>query len=412
MNKSIKPTEYNANLLIPSSKSYMQRAVALAILSDGTSTLLNPDFSNDSRAGLGIAKTLGCNVEELDGKIRITPADKISAKEVSVGEAGLGLRLFTPVCALFGNDITVSGHGTLLSRPMNSLERPMKELGAEIELSNGSFAPIKIHGKLKGGNVEIDGSESSQFLTGLLVSLPKAENDSVLTVKNLKSIPYVKMTIDIIGKFGGEVENINNEVFKIKGKQRYKAAEYAVEGDWSSAAAHLVAGATSGKAVIRGLNPDSLQADKAVLEVLRQCGADVQVSCEAVSITKKELNAFEFDATNCPDLFPVLASLAASCKGDSKIKGVTRLAHKESDRANAIKDEFAKIGISVRLDGDIMTVAGGKIHGAKVSSHKDHRMAMCMAVCALNSDSEIEIEDAECVGKSYPKFWEDFNRNN
>jgi len=408
MNKSLKPSAYNAELTIPSSKSYMQRAVALAILAHGTTTLTNPDYSNDSRAGLGIARSLGCQVEERDGKVSITGISDISCQKVSVGEAGLGLRLFTPVCALFGREITIEGHGTLLTRPMSSLERPMRELGAEITLSNGSFAPIHIHSGLRGGNVDIDGSESSQFLTGLLVSLPMAQNDSVLNVYNLKSLPYVQMTIDIIKKFGGEIHNEDFKVFRIKGRQSYQATEYMVEGDWSSAAAHLVAGATSGKAVIKGLNPESLQADIAILEVLRNCGAGVEVSSEAITITKRELRAFDFDATNCPDLFPVLASLAASCNGESHIKGVTRLAHKESDRANAIKDEFAKIGISVTLEGDIMTITGGKIHGARVWSHKDHRMAMCMAVCALNSDSEIEVEDAESVGKSYPRFWEDY----
>ncbi|MCQ2251377.1 MAG: 3-phosphoshikimate 1-carboxyvinyltransferase [Bacteroidales bacterium] len=411
MNKLLKPSAFNAELTIPSSKSYMQRAVALSILADGQSTLVNPDFSNDSRAGLGIAKTLGCDVQELEGRISVTGIRDIRNTTVSVGEAGLGLRLFTPVCALFGREMTIEGHGTLLTRPMNMLEQPMKELGADISLTNGSYAPIHIHSGIRGGNVEIDGSESSQFLTGLLVALPLAENDSVLTVKNLKSLPYVQMTIDIIKKFGGEIINEDFKVFRIKGRQKYTATEYIVEGDWSSAAAHLVAGATSGKAVVRGLNPDSLQADKAVLEVLRSCGADVRVSDNEITIEKKELKAFDFDATNCPDLFPVLASLAASCEGDSHIKGVTRLAHKESDRANAIKDEFQKIGIKVLLDGDIMTITGGKIHGAKVSSHKDHRMAMSMAVCALNADGIIEVDNAECVGKSYPRFWDDYENS-
>lgn len=408
MNKSLKPSAYNAGLTIPSSKSYMQRAVALSILADGQSILVNPDYSNDSLAGIGIAKTLGCDVQELDGRIAVAGIRDIRNTRVSVGEAGLGLRLFTPVCALFGREMVIEGHGTLLTRPMNMLERPMRELGAEISLTGGSFAPITIHSGIKGGNVEIDGSESSQFLTGLLVALPLAENDSVLTVRNLKSLPYVQMTIDIIRKFGGEIVNEDFMVFRIKGRQRYTATEYVVEGDWSSAAAHLVAGATSGRAVVRGLNPDSLQADKAVIDVLRECGADVLVSADGITVSRNQLRAFDFDATNCPDLFPVLASLAASCHGCSHIKGVSRLAHKESDRANAIKDEFQKIGITVTLDGDIMTIAGGRIHGARVSSHKDHRMAMSMAVCALNADGIIEVDNAECVGKSYPGFWDDY----
>ncbi|MCQ2252480.1 MAG: 3-phosphoshikimate 1-carboxyvinyltransferase [Bacteroidales bacterium] len=408
MDKLLKPSAYNAELIIPSSKSYMQRAVALAILADGTSTLMNPDYSNDSRAGIGIAKALGCNVVESSGQITIEGIRQPAGSTVSVGEAGLGLRMFTPVCALFQKPMVVEGHGTLLKRPMNSLVAPMAQLGSRIELSGGSFAPITIHSGIQGGHADIDGSESSQFLTGLLVALPMAANDSVLNVSNLKSLPYVQMTIDIIRKFGGEIINEDFKVFRIKGRQKYTATSYAVEGDWSSAAAHLVAGATSGRAVVRGLNPQSLQADMAVLDVLRYCGAGVEVSDDAITITRKELRAFDFDATNCPDLFPVVAALAASCHGTTHLKGVSRLAHKESDRANAIKDEFAKLGIKVELDGDVMSITGGTINGALVSSHKDHRMAMSMAVCALNATSPIEVTDAECVGKSYPRFWEDY----
>ena len=230
MNKLVKPSKYNAVLTIPSSKCYMQRAVALAVLADGETVLKNPDFSNDSSAALQIAEDLGCEVKRKESEVRITPSGEIKSQDVSVGEAGLGLRLFTPVCALFGRDITISGRGSLLKRPMTMMEKPMEELGVTILLSSG-YVPLTLHGKLRGGHSEIDGSESSQFLTGLLTALPKAENDSVLTVRNLKSVPYVQMTLDIIEKFGGKIENLDFQVFRIKGGQHFTATEYQVEGD-------------------------------------------------------------------------------------------------------------------------------------------------------------------------------------
>ena len=291
MDKLVKPSKYNVSLTIPSSKSYMQRAVALAILADGTTVLKNPDFSNDSSSALKIAEDLGCEVVRTENQVSITPTGKIKSLNVSVGEAGLGLRLFTPVCALFGENITISGKGSLLKRPMTMMEKPMEDLGATILLSSG-YVPLTIHGKLIGGFAEIDGNESSQFLTGLLTALPKAEQNSVLTVMNLKSVPYVQMTLDIIKKFGGVIENLDFKVFRILGGQKYSATEYQVEGDWSSAAAHLVAGAVSGKAVIKGLNPNSLQADRAIVSVLQQVGADVVISENEIVVSKKSLRRF------------------------------------------------------------------------------------------------------------------------
>ena len=410
MNKLIKLSAYNAELTIPSSKSYMQRAVALAILADGKSVLKNPDFSNDSKAAIKIAENLGCKIEQKANCLEINPSGKILSNEISVGEAGLGLRLFTPVCSLWGEKIIINGHGSLVNRPMDFMIKPLENLGVSLKTNNG-FIPFEINGKLIGGVAEIDGSQSSQFLTGLLTALPLTKNDSQLIVKNLKSIPYVDMTLDIIKKFGGEIENKNYEVFNIKGNQRYKGTDYTVEGDWSSVAAHLVAGAITGKSTIYGLNPASLQADKAILQVLINCGAHLEIDSEKIVVTKNQLNAFKFDATNSPDLFPVLAALAAQCNGTSIIKGVSRLANKESNRALAIRDEYEKLGIKIILDNDFMHIVGGKIKGAKTSSHNDHRMAMSLAISALMSDGDVEIAEAEAVNKSYPRFWDDFEKS-
>ncbi len=410
MDKLVKPSAYNAKFTIPSSKSYMQRAVALAILADGKTILNNPDRSNDSNAALKIAQNLGCEVVEKNETIEIERKYNIKNTSISVGEAGLGLRLFTPVCSLWGQNIKISGEGSLVSRPMNFMIKPLENLGVNLKTNNG-FIPFELSGKLTGGIVEVDGSESSQFLTGLLTALPLADKDSTIVVKNLKSIPYVEMTLDIIKKFGGQIENQNYQIFKIKGNQHYTGIEYAVEGDWSSVSAHLVAGATAGRAEIYGLNPASLQADKAILWVLANCGAHIEIDTQKIVVTKSCLNAFRFDATNSPDLFPVLAALAAQCNGTSIIKGVSRLAHKESNRATAIRDEYAKIGIEIILDNDLMYIKGGKIKGGKTSSHNDHRMAMSLAISGLNANGIIEISDAQSVAKSYPSFWDDFEKS-
>ncbi|MBO4243536.1 MAG: 3-phosphoshikimate 1-carboxyvinyltransferase [Bacteroidales bacterium] len=407
MNKLVEPSEYRANFTIPSSKSYMQRAVALAILADGKTVLRNPDFSNDSLAIIEIARKLGCSVLNSTDRVEIKPFKTIKANNLSVGEAGLGLRLFTPVCCLFNTDITIGGYGTLLNRPMSMMEKPLADLGANVQTTNG-YIPIKISGKMTGGETEIDGSDSSQFLTGLLTALPLAEKDSIIKVKNLKSIPYVEMTLDIIRRFGGEINNQDYKVFAIKGGQKYHAIDYTVEGDWSSAAGHLVAGAIAGSATILGLNPASLQADKAIINVLMNCGAHIEIDSDKITVSKKDLLPFRFNATDCPDLFPVVASLASQCSGVSIIKGITRLAHKESNRALSIKEEFGKLGIAIELSGDNMIIHGGKITGGHVTSHKDHRMAMAMAIAGLTAQDPVQIDDAEAVSKSYPKFWDHF----
>ncbi|MCR5453966.1 MAG: 3-phosphoshikimate 1-carboxyvinyltransferase [Bacteroidales bacterium] len=410
MNRSLKPSAYNAEIHIPPSKSYMQRAVAIASLADGSTTIYHYDKSNDSLAGLGVAESLGCNVE-YDKGVTITPNSNPAKDTVDVGEAGLGLRLYTPICSLQGKDMTITGHGTLLSRPVDEMIEPLKQLGVAATLTN-NCAPVQVHGQLKGGNnIHINASKSSQFLSGLLIALPKAQQDTTLIIDALNSRPYVEMTMEIIRQFGGKIYNDNFQTIRIPGNQHYSRAEYTVESDWSSAAAHLAAGAIAGKVVAKGLNIHSLQADKAIIDVLKSCGAEVSTEDEYVIINKKNLNAFQFDATNAPDLFPVLAALAASCNGASEIIGTERLVHKESNRAKSIAEEFAKIGINVDISTkDKMIVHGGKIHGGvAVSAHHDHRMAMALAVCALSADAPIELEDAESVAKSYPDFWKDWD---
>ena len=412
MNKSLTPSAYNAELTIPPSKSYMQRAVAIAALADGKTTIFNPDFSNDSRAGLGVARALGCEVVEFKDRVEIMRKSKTVADTVNVGEAGLGLRLYTPICSLLRSGITITGGGTLLKRPVDEMVAPLKQLGVTATLTD-HCAPVHTTGILQGGEATVDAGKSSQFLSGLLIALPKASKSSHLVLSAINSRPYVEMTIEIVKQFGGEIYNFDFKEIYIKPIAHYDGCKYFVEGDWSSAAAHLAAGAIGGKAVINGLNCNSLQADKAIIEVLRNCGANMEIDSMTIITRKtKTLKAFEFDATDAPDLFPVLAALAANCNGISEITGTQRLIHKESNRAQSIAEEFEKLGIKVDITSNEnrMLIHGGKIHGGvTVSAHHDHRMAMALAVMSLNADAPVTIEDAESVAKSYPKFWDDWN---
>jgi 3-phosphoshikimate 1-carboxyvinyltransferase len=274
-------------------------------------------------------------------------------------------------------------------------------------ITNEGFAPIRVKGRMKTGNIHIGGSESSQFLTGLLMALPLCHGESAITVSRLKSKPYVELTIDVMKKFGVTVlhdEELTE--FRIKGVEHYKAQDMAVEGDWSGAAFLLVAGALAGSIKVKGLSANSRQADKAVIEALINAGAHVSADGESILITKEKLRAFEFDAGDCPDLFPALAVLGGGCAGKSVIHGTDRLKHKESNRALALASEFSKMGIRIDLLENRMEITGGVYQGTTVDSHNDHRIAMACAVAALGAKGEVIIENAECVAKSYPGFFE------
>lgn len=409
MKKTIHPSRYGGVLRAPSSKSYMQRAIAIALLAEGETQIENADFCNDSMSILKVASQLGAKVSISGDQVSIIGNIQFDGKTLSAGESGLGIRTFTPIASLFPHEIHLTGEGSLLKRPMDMVERPLKDLGAEVK-SNQGYLPMTVRGPLKGGHTEVDGSLSSQVLTGLLIALPQAQNDSILKVSNLQSIPYIDMTMEILRDFGVEIAHEKYEVFKVKGGQKYKARNYHIEGDWSGASFHLVAAAIAGKVKLTGMNIKSLQADKAILRALELAGAQIGYSEEAIHIAKAPLKAFDFDATHCPDLFPPLVVLAASCEGETSIKGVTRLFHKESNRALVLQKEMGKIGIQIDIDEDIMKIKGGPIKGGNIHSHNDHRIAMAAAVAALLAKGPVVIEQAEAIHKSYPDFFKDFER--
>lgn len=406
MERAVAPSLVSGQVKAPPSKSMTQRAIAAAMLSEGQSLILNPSYCDDSLAAMSIAVGLGAKVEPENSELKITGCRELKEKKLNCGESGLAIRMFSPIAALFPEEIIMTGSGSLKKRPMSIIGDALNQLGVKCDTTNG-FLPLTIHGPLKGGNCLIDGSLSSQVLTGLLMSLPLAKEDSTIKVSNLKSRPYIDMTMDILKDFGIKISNEKYEVFRIHGRQKYMAQKYEVESDWSGGAFLLVAGVIGGRLRITGLRPDSFQSDSGILKALQKAGADLKVYDSYIDISRSVLKAFEFDATESPDLFPPLVALASYCNGISRIKGTSRLTYKESDRASALVEEFSKLNIRIDLKEDQMFVTGGQVKGARVNSREDHRIAMAEAVAALGAEGEVFIKDSHCITKSYPGFFDD-----
>ena len=389
----------------PCSKSYAQRALAAALLADGETILRNLDFCDDTLSAIRVIETLGAEVERLDERtVKVRGGLAPKSNTLNVGESGLATRMFTPIASLCDVPITIQGEGTLIYRPMNMMIEPLRKLGVEVR-DGGGRLPVEVCGPMRGGEIDVDGSVSSQFLTGLLMALPLAKEDTTIAVANAVSKPYLDMTIDLASKFGVNIQHNDYEEFFVEGDQKYEAADLVIEGDWSAAAMLLVAGAIGGEITLTNVSMLSKQADVAICDALVRAGASVTSEPNSITVESRDLVAFEFNATQCPDLFPALAALAAAAEGESVIYGTHRLEHKESNRAETIAEEYKKLGIEVRLEGDAMYIKGGNIRSAEVESHHDHRIAMSLAVSALRSDGELLIRNAECVAKSFPDFF-------
>ena len=397
--------------MIPSSKSDGQRAILAAGLSKGITVLHRIGKSDDEQAMLRNILQLGAEMRSDSNPSTTILGIQEFPKEAALnaGESGLGMRLITGVCAGQGGEFLISGEGSLPQRPQRFFEEHLTQMGVGVTSNNG-FLPLLLKGKLTGGVTEVDGSASSQFLSGMLMSLPMIEEDSTLIVRELKSIPYVQMTLNTLAAFGIEIKNENFERFLIKGKQSYNCEEYTIEGDWSSASYWLVASALGHDVSIEGLNLESAQADKALLEMLKASNCTINISNDSISVDGSCKTAFHVDATHSPDLFPALVSFAVFCDGVSTIKGVHRLATKESDRGVVLQREFGKLGVKIELLGDEMRIYGGSTMTAStVDSHNDHRIAMCLGIVASKLEGEMTITGAEAVSKSYPDFWMDFD---
>ena len=417
----VHPSKLSGSQIAPASKSSMQRACAAALIHIGKTIIHNPGHSNDDLAALDVIQKLGATViigKTASGKIHTSPIEvnsngvKPIGPSMNCGESGLGIRMFTPIAALSNELIGIEGKGSLVKRPMHFFDEILPLVGVKVQSQKG-FLPIQIQGPLVPVTITIDGSLSSQFLTGMLMAYAATEKQDIeIKVVDLKSKPYIDLTLAVLNAFGWKVEHTNYESFRFLAHAPLQPIiEYTVEGDWSGAAFLLVAGAIAGPIKVKGLQLNSTQADKKIMEALISAKANMIQEVDGILIgpsadNSNNLIAFEFNATDCPDLFPPLVALASVCNGVTKIKGVSRLAHKESDRGLTLQTEFAKMGVQIKLVGDEMLIHGGSlIQSATVFSQHDHRIAMACGVAALVANGPIEITAAEAINKSYTDFF-------
>jgi len=409
---TIQPSQLSGSIQAPASKSSMQRACAAALVTRGKSIIKNPGHSNDDKAAMDIVQRLGASLVITNEELIITSKGVAPvANQINCGESGLSIRMFTPLVGLSEKEITINGSGSLATRPMDFFDEVLPQIEVKVKSKNGKL-PLVIQGPVVPKNITVDGSLSSQFLTGLLMAYAASDaKDVSITVSNLKSRPYIDLTLDVMKQFGMKVpENRNYESFYFDGLTHHSPLtthDYIVEGDWSGGAFLLVAGAIAGNITVKGLDVHSTQADKAVLQALIDCGAGISIEPSKIELRPLPLKPFHFNATDCPDLFPPLVALAACCHGTTSIEGASRRTHKESNRALTLQEEFGKMGVEITLQDDLMLIKGGTaIKGAKVHSRHDHRIAMACAVAALKADSTVVIEEADAINKSYPDFYE------
>ena len=452
-------------LPMPSSKSFAQRAIVAAALAHGVSHLSGYSACGDNESAIRVAKALGARVMVNGSELEIegigASAGSLTLDELHTGESGLLTRLMVPLLAVLSSGtVRVTGEKTLLGRPLTGAHDIMAAYGVRLypegnkvvtrgpsdtPSSNKNvtearkadcYLPLSVSGPSIPGRADVSGRGGSQLISGLLAALPLAGDKSVLYVHEPKSIPYLFITVDVLKKFGirigsemeGDEEFLETQDwalctglnFRIKGNQSYQAADFAIEADWSGAAPFLVAGAIFGDVEVTGLDTASLQADISIMDILMEAGASMsELEDGSLHVMRAPLSPFRADLNNCPDLFPIVAVLAAFCPGDSTLLGVERLRHKETDRAAAIVEMLEAMGVSVSVFEDEMTLTGmglsqrlatGKLlKGGKFRSHGDHRMVMALKVAGLGADSPVEIDDVTCVAKSFPQFNEMFS---
>lgn len=407
MQQVVSPCDLKGKITVPASKSDAQRALLAAALAKGKSTISAIGESDDVQMMLRAIGQLGATTQGNNQKLVVEGVQQItSEKTLMIGESGLGARLLIALAAVFNQPITIDGTGSLLQRSMAFYESVLPVLGATIQTNNG-LLPVKVRGPIKGRTIAVNGAESSQTISGLLFALSLCEEASLLTVTNFTSQPYVQMTVKTLAAFGINIQQMDKYTFRIPGGQVFQATNYTVESDWSAASYWLVAAAIGHPITIAGLDSNSLQADRALLDVFTRANIAYNWDGNDIAIDGTKRTAFEFDATDCPDLFPALVVLALYCKGTSIIKGTNRLRNKESDRATVLVNEFSILGAHIYLEDKSMFVVGTtQLTGGKVRAHNDHRIAMSLAIAATRAAEPVEIDEAESVSKSYPQFWE------
>lgn len=400
----------NGTVNVPPSKSDVHRAIICAAMANGVSRISPVALSNDIKATIGCIKALGAdavlenNVLTVDG----TNMYKNKTALLDCGESGSTLRFFIPIAAVGNINATFVGKGKLPQRPIGIFTEALPKAGTVCKTEGG--LPLEIKGQLKSGIFEIPGNVSSQFITGLLLALPILEGDSEIVLTSpLESVGYIAMTIRTMKQFGVNIQ-ATEKGWHIKGGQTYKSCNYTTDGDWSQAAFFMVLGAIGGKVTVKGVAKDSTQGDKKCAEILARFGAKITQLDNEVTVEKGELKAITIDASQIPDLVPVLSVCAAFAEGTTKIINAERLRIKECDRLKATAELLNNLGGKVKELSDGLEITGvSSLKGGNVNGYNDHRIVMSAAVCAARSDEDITATFAMSINKSYPDFYIDYN---
>ena len=414
----IRPSKVSGKVRAPPSKSCTHRAIIGAALAEGVTEIINPLLSDDTEATLSTCEALGAEILEKNSeRIMIRGnSGKIKAKKslIDCAESGSTLRFMLPVAALSGKEIAFTGKEGLKKRPVEDLLTVLRQAGVKIEyVERDGALPLKIQGKISAGNIKIRGDVSSQFISGLLLALPLAEGDSEIHLTTrLESKDYVELTLDVLAKFGIQIRHSKDlRKFKIPGNQTFKACRFMVEGDFSSAAFMLAAGALSGAVTVTNLNLNSKQGDRRMIDILQSMGAKVNTGKSSVSVEKSDLRGVSIDARDTPDMVPILSIIATQANGTTKIKNVERLRMKESNRLAGIADMLEKFGATVRVKHNSIEIQGkAKLVGNEVETLSDHRLVMAASVAGLLAEGETIVDGPTAIKKSYPAFFDDFRK--
>ncbi len=414
MDMIFKGASVKKNIRAISSKSEAHRALICAAIANGETNIICTDTNSDIDATAACLNVLGADVRRTSDGFSVSPIKEVThGAMLDCNESGSTLRFLLPVVSVLGADCSFLMRGRLSMRPLSPLYEILSERG--ISLSPQGQNPLNVSGKLCAGDYSIAANVSSQYISGLLLALSAIDGSSTLALwGKTESAPYIDMTADTLTAFGADIEfDSNNNIYYINGKEKLVSpASFKVGGDWSNAAFFLCAGAVSGSPVtISGLDLNSRQGDRAVLYILRQMGANILAENDgSITSAPSQLHGVEIDASNIPDLVPVLASVASVAEGETKIYNASRLRLKESDRIESVCATLSALGADIRETEDGMIIRGTpRLNGGEVDSFNDHRIAMSAAVASLVSENEVKISRFEAINKSYPSFldcWE------
>lgn len=409
MNLCITPAHLGGELAAIPSKSDAHRVLILAALSNGITRVEINRLSDDIQTTIDCLCALGAEILRTPDALIVRGISVLNEHpELNCRESGSTLRFLLPVAAVRGANARFIGSGRLPERPIGELMEAMRQHGVRFSAEQ---LPFSMEGKLAGGTYALPGNVSSQYLTGLLLALPLAGQDSSirLTTK-LESAAYVEMTLRSLRSFGSVIDE-QNGTYRIPGSQVYRSPGIIqVEGDWSNAAFFLAAGALGGRVRLTGLSAESPQGDQGILSALTAFGAHVQQSSDVVEVSSGELHGCELDVSETPDLLPILAVLAANAKGETRLVNAARLRYKESDRLSATANLVNALGGTAKELPDGLIVSGGGLTGGTVDGCRDHRIVMAAAIASVACCEPVTILGADAVNKSYPEFFEDFAR--